>query len=99
MGRKAPFQVFLEEAWFSIANGKPLYLVGGFGWMAGAVVDLLEGRTVEEFSDDFTREKVDDYQDVLNLHEKYSIPFISAEQMTNEIQLRGKGISGALNNG
>lgn len=91
----------LEEAWFPISTGKPLFLVGAFGGIGGAVVDLLEGRDVEQFSDEFATGNVPDYAAVKQLYADNKIQFVSAAQMAGEIQAaaRQKGIAGALNNG
>ena len=40
----------LEEAWMSIVSKKPVFLAGGFGGVARAVIDLLEGRDRPEVS-------------------------------------------------
>jgi hypothetical protein len=37
----------VEEAWWTLKMGRPLYVAGGFGGAAGALVELLEGRTPE----------------------------------------------------
>lgn len=91
----------LEEAWIQIKSGKPLFLVGAFGGIAGAIVDLLEGRDVEELSDEFAEEHVPNYNDTTELFKKNSIPFVSAAQMAADIKATaaGKGIASILNNG
>jgi|GEM_PF-1589799 len=40
----------IEEAWFSLSTGRPLYLVGFLGGAAKAVIDLLEGHERKDVS-------------------------------------------------
>lgn len=90
----------LEEAWMSIFHGKPLFLVGAFGGMAGAVADLLEGRTREEFTEYFAKGNVKNYDEVVALYKSRGIEFISASRMMDDIVASGrKGIAASLNNG
>ena len=100
VGSQGAVPGILEEAWLSIDNGKPLYVVGGFGGMAGTIGDLLEGRSVPEFTDEFAQKNVPNYRQVLELYSKQGIPFVSASQMMKDIKTAGaKGIAAALNNG
>lgn len=91
----------LEEAWIQIQSGKPLFLVGAFGGIAGAIIDLLEGRNVEEFTDDFAEQNVPDYTNTLRLFAGYNVPFVSSAQMAADIRISAgeRGIAATLNNG
>lgn len=91
----------LEEAWIQIQSGKPLFLVGAFGGIAGAIVDLLEGRDVEEFTDEFAEQNVLNYKDTLRLFAENKVPFVSAAQMATDIRASAgeRGIAATLNNG
>ena len=44
----------VEEAWWTLRNGKPLYVAGGFGGAAALVADLLEGKDIPEKLQDRT---------------------------------------------
>jgi len=60
-----------EEAWLSITQKKPLFLIGGFGGAARAVVDILAGNHRPEFSNEWSKQSVTDYDEVLNLYGQY----------------------------
>ncbi len=40
----------LEEAYYTLKAGKPLYLIGGFGGISRLIIDLIEGKEVEELT-------------------------------------------------
>ncbi len=48
------FPGVVEEAWWTLKRGKPLYVAGGFGGGAGVVADLLEGGDVPDLLRDET---------------------------------------------
>ena len=47
-GYRGRFPGVVEEAWWTLKAGKPLYVVGGFGGAAALVADLLEGDTIPD---------------------------------------------------
>jgi hypothetical protein len=90
----------LEEAWLSIVNRKPLFLVGALGGMAAAVAGIIEGREVEEFTDAACEKSVPNYLEVVELHGANGIPFISASEMMQQIREASQnGVANSLNNG
>ncbi|MDZ4849720.1 MAG: TIR domain-containing protein [Pirellulaceae bacterium] len=100
VGSQGAFPGVLEEAWCSIVNRKPLYVVGAFGGMAGAIVDLLEGSAVPEFTDEFALKNIPNYAEVVELYARNNISFVSASQMMKNIMSAGtNGMALALNNG
>lgn len=58
----------IEEAWLSLSQCQPLYLVGGYGGAARAVCDLLQGIARDEFSEDWAIGHINDYQAALAHH-------------------------------
>ena len=46
----------VEEAWFSLQIGRPLYLCGAFGGAAGLVIDLLEGKQDNDFNWEYQKQ-------------------------------------------
>jgi len=46
----------LEEVMISLREGKPVFLIGAFGGVAGMVIDILEGRDRPEMSWDYQRQ-------------------------------------------
>lgn len=58
----------IEEAWLSLSQKQPLYLVGGYGGAARAVCDLLYGLTREEFSDTWAMEHIEHYRAAVSCH-------------------------------
>lgn len=40
----------LEEAYYTLKAGKPLFLIGGFGGVSKLIIDLIKGEKVEELS-------------------------------------------------
>lgn len=91
----------LEEAWMSIKAHKPLFIVGAFGGVAGAIVDILEGRMRGELTDKFARLNIPDFAAVQDLFARDKIPFVTSEQMVADIQklVKSNCISGTLRNG
>lgn len=43
----------LEETWLTMSEGKPVYLIGGFGGAAAKIISLLKGEDVLEFTNEF----------------------------------------------
>lgn len=43
----------LEEAYYTLKAGKPLYLIGGFGGVSKLIVDLINGEDVKELTYDW----------------------------------------------
>jgi hypothetical protein len=90
----------VEEAWISLQEKHPLFLIGGFGGAARAVSDLLSGTERPEFTEDWARQNIPDYDEAKALYAKYGIEFHSLERIGTEIEGSGKaGLATALNNG
>lgn len=96
----------VEEAWLSLTQKQPLFLVGGFGGATRAVSDhLLEacglGTSIErrEFTSAFAQ-GVPYYDDVLALYRQHGGDLHTMEQMGADIAAcASAGIGQALNNG
>ena len=90
----------VEEAWLSLIQKKPLYVVGGFGGAARAVNDRLLGIERVEFADVWSRQHIPDYDAALEMYAKYGGEFVSMEQMGKDIAacIRA-GLGSTLNNG
>ncbi|MFA6015669.1 MAG: TIR domain-containing protein [Gallionellaceae bacterium] len=90
----------VEEAWISLVQQKPLFLVGGFGGAARAVCDLLRGTKREEFTKDWARQYIDDYDTAVGLYSEAGQEFISLETMGLSIAIyAGQDLGQVLNNG
>jgi hypothetical protein len=90
----------VEEAWRSLYEKRPLYLVGGFGGAARAVSDQLMGIDRSEFTDADARTHVPQYQEVIDCYGKYGGSFVPMDRMgTDVIARRTGGLAAALNNG
>lgn len=90
----------LEEAYLSMTQKKPLYVVGGFGGAARAICDLLMGYEREEFTDSWLQQHLSDYDAVLSLYGQHNCDYIPLSKICDEITARAKhGIDQALNNG
>jgi hypothetical protein len=90
----------VEEAWFSLMQKKPLYLVGGFGGAARAVSDLLMNNERPEFADAWARQHLPDYDAVLALYAQHGGDVRSMAQMSTDIATCAQeGLAQALNNG
>ncbi|MES9928752.1 MAG: TIR domain-containing protein, partial [Candidatus Thiodiazotropha sp. 6PDIVS] len=90
----------VEEAWLSLKQNKPLYLVGGYGGAARAVADLLLGRQRPEFDNDWARQHLPDYDMVLDLYAQQGIDVRTLEQIGADITTCAQAdLAKALNNG
>lgn len=49
----------IEEAFFAINDGKPIYLIGGFGGQALKIIQALKGEKTEAFTLEFQRKNKD----------------------------------------
>jgi hypothetical protein len=89
----------VEEAWLSVTQRKPLYLIGGFGGAARAVVDVIQGLERTDLSEAWTQEKMTGYVPATDLYKQHGESFRSVEQMSTEIASEAKGgIANLLNN-
>jgi hypothetical protein len=90
----------VEEAWLSLTQKRPLYLVGGFGGAARAVADLLLGQQRPEFTEDWARAHLPDYDAVIDLYEQQGVEVHTLMQLGADITaLAQAGLAKALNNG
>jgi len=89
----------VEEAWLSLAQKKPLYVVGAFGGAARAVADRLLGTERPEFTDPWARQTIPEYDAVLALYKRHGGDFHSVEQMGAALVGAGTDLKQALNNG
>lgn len=90
----------VEESWISLAQRKPLFLVGGFGGAARAICDLLRGTKREEFTTDWARQHIDDYDTAVGYYSKGGQEFISLKTMGLSIANNaGQDLGRVLNNG
>ena len=46
----------LEEAYYTLKEGKPLFLIGGFGGISKLIIDLRKGLQVEELTFEWQKE-------------------------------------------
>jgi hypothetical protein len=89
-----------EEAWLSLTQRKPLYLVGGFGGAARAVCDLLRGTKREEFTTVWAREHIADYDTAVGYYADAGKEFSSLEIMGLDISAyAGQDLGHVLKNG
>ncbi len=94
-----------EEAWMSIKNKQPIYLVGAFGGISRTVIDHLYGQSRKALSTDFAKQHISDYENsdyerIVDMFAEHKMPFISLEEMLNDLQQAAKdGVAKALNNG
>lgn len=90
----------IEEAWLSLKQKRPIYVIGGYGGAARAVSDLLQGKARPEFADDWVRTYVPDYDAVRTLYAKHGSDMRSLAQMGADIMACAQaGLAQALNNG
>lgn len=90
----------VEETWLSLVQHKPLYVVGGFGGAARAVADLLLGGQRPEFSDEWARQHLPDYDEVIALYAQQGEEVRTLARMGANIAERVQAdLSLALNNG
>ncbi len=102
----------VEEAWMSLASGRPLYLVGTFGGAAAAVIDTLQGdascltdamqnATDSQATLDLAKSRGMTEQQPGDSRVLYSVgQILHPHAMVSDITGRGKpGIASALNNG
>lgn len=90
----------VEEAWLSLRQKKPLFVVGGLGGAARAVSDLMLGEERTEFSVAWEAKHVPDYFACIAFYGQNGGKFHSLEQMGADISSFAKaGLSKALNNG
>ena len=90
----------IEEAWMSIHKHLPLYVVGAYGGAGRAVCDLLLGVDRPEFSDDWAKSRIDDFEDSCAYYQVHGVPRISLPEIAASIRhASSEGIDKALNNG
>lgn len=90
----------IEETWLSLKQKRPLYVIGGYGGAARAVSDLLQGRPRPEFTDDWVRTNVPDYDAVRSLYAKHGGDTLSMAQIGEDIAACATaGLAQTLNNG
>lgn len=90
----------VEEAYCSLKQKHPVYIVGGFGGSARAVCDLLLGIERKEFSESWAEMNIPNYNAAKALCEQHGGTFHSIEQIGKEIKAIGHaGLALALNNG
>ncbi|MGH8510257.1 MAG: TIR domain-containing protein [Gammaproteobacteria bacterium] len=89
----------VEEAWLSLKRKQPMYVAGGFGGAARAVSDRLQGIARVEFSEDWARQNIPDYEAARALYAKLGGEFHSMAQMGADIAATGPMLAAALNNG
>lgn len=86
----------VEEAWLSLTRKQPLC----FGGAARAVSDRLQGIARVEFSDDWARQHLPDYDQALALYAQHGGEFHSMAHIGADIAAYGAmGLASALNNG
>ncbi|MED3201288.1 TIR domain-containing protein [Bacillus toyonensis] len=94
---KGKYPGLLEEAFLALRDGKPLYLLGGFGGCTRAIIEVLLGNTPEELSEDFQISNME----YLEMVQEYNTKKENDEPIAYENMLaffKEKGI-GSLNNG
>lgn len=91
----------IEEAWMSIQSEKPLFLIGAYGGAAKAFADLFLGVERGEFSDEWCREYVPDFDAVNGLYKSQCISPVSLEKISVSLKERisDLGLARVLNNG
>ena len=90
----------LEEAWMSLKNTQPLFLVEAFGGAARAVIDVVERRKRDEFTEGFAKTNVPNYEGATTHYQMHGEIFISRETLCRDIETASqRGIATALNNG
>jgi hypothetical protein len=90
----------VEEAWISLVQRKPLFLVGGFGGAARAVCDLLRGTEREEFTTGWARQHIIDYDTAVGYYAEAGQEFSSLETMGLGIaNYAGQDLGQVLKNG
>ena len=61
----------LEEAYYTLKEGKPLFLIGGFGGISKLIIDLRKGLEVKELTFEWQKEDKNNYQkDIEDLRNK-----------------------------
>lgn len=90
----------IEEAWLSLRQKRPLYVIGGYGGAARAISDLLQGKPRPEFADDWVRTYVPNDDAVRTLYVTHGGDTHSLAQMGVDIAACAQaGLAEALNNG
>lgn len=90
----------VEETWLSLTQKKPLYLIGGFGGAARAVVDLLSGKQRPEFSNEWSEQFVPDYDAALSLYGQHGGDLRTLEHVGSNIATNANtNLASVFNNG
>lgn len=90
----------VEEAWLSLKQQKPLYVVGGFGGAARAVSDRLLGIERAEFSEDWARRNVPEDEATRVLYAQTGGELPAMARMGADLAASaGAGLAQALHNG
>jgi hypothetical protein len=90
----------MEEAWMSLEQKKPLYVVGGLGGAARVVSDQLLGLNRAEFTDAWATQNLPDYLACIALYGQHGGEFHSLERMGKDISSSAEaGLAQALGNG
>ncbi len=90
----------IEEAWLSLSQKHPLYLVGGYGGAGRAVCDLLLGIPRKEFTELWAAQQIPEYSTTLAYHPSNAeaLPLLPA--IGQEIAAwTGNDLGTVLNNG
>jgi len=94
---KGKYPGLLEEAYIALRDGKPLYLLGGFGGCTKAVIEALLGNKPKELTGDFQMSNRE-YSEMVQEYNSKSIDDESIDYDKVLNFLKEKGIS-SLNNG
>jgi hypothetical protein len=93
----------IEEAWFTILAGRPLYVCGAFGGAADLVVDLLEGRKNNDFTWDYQKHAPNAVE-TRQLYEREKLEWLDYPEITTELAdfgvdglARSNGLTAAQN--
>lgn len=90
----------LEETYLSIKSKQPVYIIGGFGGVAGLISDLLLQIDRQEVSNSWVKEHILFYDETIAKYKETNTEFISSQEMANFIKESGKlGLDKVLNNG
>jgi hypothetical protein len=95
-GYKGAYPGIIQEAHLTLRDGKPTYLLGGFGGAARAAIDALLGETPESLTAEYQRKDVE-YANMMDFYNQRH-PDASVDYEALAADFQTAGITG-LNNG
>jgi hypothetical protein len=89
-----------EEILLTLDAGRPVYLLGGFGGAAHAVLDVLRGQDRPEFTSAWCRQNVTGWSELMGESRRRGEALLTPEELNGRLRAHGAhGLAGCLRNG